>query len=63
MPYETEMSISLHRKCIVFFRGQKYVLSGEFNNYCPRSTAARIQRVGDLMQGRCARAPYLANAA
>ena len=34
MPYEPGMSISLeNRKCIVFFRGQKHVLPGEFNTF------------------------------
>jgi hypothetical protein len=34
MPYEPGMSIVLEdRKCIVFFRGKKHVLPGEFSGY------------------------------
>ena len=32
--YEEGMSISLeNRKCVVFFRGQRYVLPGEFDAF------------------------------
>jgi hypothetical protein len=32
MPYEPGMSIALeNRKCVLYFRGQKYILPGEFD--------------------------------
>lgn len=34
MPYEPGMSIALeNRKCIVFFRGKRHVVPGEFDSF------------------------------
>lgn len=58
MSYEPGMSISLqNKKCIVFFRGKKYELHGEFENYSDalRAGEDHCQTLGWVGSGKADR--------